>query len=190
MKPCSRNRKGIAWLALHALDAQNAAALREHLTVCAGCLRYWEELSAVTEKLATVPPEGEVELSPMFHQRVAKRLHADESGPILETLSAYLRGPVRRWRLALLSAAALAAVLVAFVVPWRHPAGSLVPLLPAQVTSPPMLADLAPTVANYQAIASQSLDKLDELLTEQGNKSLPPAPIFSASTFLPSDSSF
>jgi hypothetical protein len=43
--------------------------------------------------------------------------------------------------------------------------------------------DLAPTIANYQRVANQSLDKLDALLTRQGNRPLPPMPIYTASTF-------
>jgi hypothetical protein len=43
-------------------------------------------------------------------------------------------------------------------------------------------SDLAPTLANYQMVASQSLEKLSELLTRQGNKSLPPTPVYTASS--------
>jgi hypothetical protein len=42
--------------------------------------------------------------------------------------------------------------------------------------------DLAPTIANYQRVANQSLDKLDALLTRQGNRALPSMPIYTAST--------
>jgi hypothetical protein len=43
--------------------------------------------------------------------------------------------------------------------------------------------DLAPTIANYQRVANQSLDKLDVLLTRQGNRPLPSMPIYTASMF-------
>jgi hypothetical protein len=40
MKPCAKNRKLIAWLALGALEARRAAALRAHLALCEGCRQY------------------------------------------------------------------------------------------------------------------------------------------------------
>jgi hypothetical protein len=42
-------------------------------------------------------------------------------------------------------------------------------------------SDLAPTIANYQMVANQSLEQLFELLTRQGNKRLPPAPVYTVS---------
>ena len=85
MKPCSRNRKLIAWLALDALDAREAAALRDHLSVCEGCRRYWEGTSKVTEALASAQPDSELEASEFFHRRVAERLQEVESRSILKS---------------------------------------------------------------------------------------------------------
>jgi hypothetical protein len=62
------------------------------------------------------------------------------------------------------------------------PVASL-PSVVAQVL-PPASADndLEPTIANYQRAADQSLDKLDALLTRQGNRALPSMPVYTAST--------
>ncbi len=42
--------------------------------------------------------------------------------------------------------------------------------------------DLAPTVVNYQMVACQSLEKFDQFLDAQGNKRLPTAPLYTASS--------
>jgi hypothetical protein len=81
--------------------------------------------------------------------------------------------------------------LFAMVAPPHHPAQSL-PATPAvQVaTASGSESDLAPTLANYQMIANESLEKLSEVLTRQGNKSLPPAPVYTASSFQLANGSF
>jgi len=191
MKPCSKNRKLIAWLALGELDVRKASALREHLAVCDGCRRYLEEISNVTQKLAAAQPASDVQASESFHQRVTEKLQAHESGPVLENLTALIRGAMLNWRVALPVVAAL--LIAAFALATlRQPPRSAPPAPPAvQAASVPgSESDLAPTLANYQMIASQSLGKLDEVLTEQGNKALPPAPIYTASTFRLANASF
>jgi len=84
------------------------------------------------------------------------------------------------WRVALPAAAALVIALLAIVAASHHSA----PSRPASHMDQPASSsgsDLAPTIANYRIIAGESLQKLDELLTRQGNKPLPPAPIYTAS---------
>ena len=49
MKPCSKNRKLLAWLALGNLDDKQATALREHVATCEGCRSYLDELDAAQE---------------------------------------------------------------------------------------------------------------------------------------------
>jgi len=183
MKPCSRNRKLIAWLALGALDAGRAAALRAHLALCEGCRRYWEDVSNVAGALASAQPDSDLEASEFFHHRVAERLRAVESSSVLEELAAWLSGSMLNWRVALPAITVLAIALWAMVAPRRHPVVSL-PAPPAvqAVSASSSESDLAPTIANYQMVANQSLEKLSELLTRQGNKSLPPAPIYTASS--------
>ena len=191
MKPCSKNRKLIAWLALDALDAREAAALRDHLARCEGCRRYWEEISNVTERLASAAPDSNLEASEVFHHRVAEELQAVGSSSVLENLAAWLRGSKLNWRVALPAIAVLVIALLAMVAP-RHPPALSLPAPPAvQVVSTSSSgSDLAPTIANYQMIANKSLDKLSELLTRQGNKRLPPAPVYTISSLEVVNASF
>ena len=43
MKPCSKNRKLIAWLALDALDVRQAQTLREHLATAKVVAAIWRK---------------------------------------------------------------------------------------------------------------------------------------------------
>lgn len=191
MKPCSRNRKLIAWLALDALDAGKAAALRDHLAVCPGCRRYWEEISNVTETLASAQPDCELEASACFHRKVAAKLQAVEAGSVLEDLPAWFRGSILNWRVAMPGIAVLAIAVLAMVAPRRHPAASVsAPPAAQAVSASDSDSDLAPTIGNYQMVANQSLEKLSELLTRQGNKNLPPVPIYTASSLTLADEPF
>jgi anti-sigma factor RsiW len=191
MKPCSRNRKLIAWLALDALEARKAAALRAHLATCDGCRRYGEEISNVTERLAAAAPESNLEPSPFFHRRLAEKLQAVESASVSAYLAPWLRGMRLNWRVALPAIAVLVLALLAVVAP-RHPPTVSPPAPPTmQVVSPSNPeSDLAPTIANYQRVANQSPEKLSELLTKQGNKRLPPAPVYTISGLEPANVSF
>lgn len=183
MKACSKNRKRIAWLALDALEAREADALREHLARCEGCRRYFEEISTVAEGLAAARPDSTLEASEAFHRGVAEKLLAAEPNSVVESLAAWFRESALAWRVALPSIVVLIMALAALVALRRHPDSS--PPVPptVQIVSPAGSgSDLAPTIANYQMVASQSLDKLDELLTRQGNKRLPPAPVYTASS--------
>ncbi len=182
MKPCVKNQKLIAWLALDALDARQAQVLREHLATCEGCRRYLAEISNVTERLAAVEVNSEVQTSESFHRKVLGGLRSAKPDSLGETLAAYFAR--LNWRVALPAIALLAVVGVTVAI-WRQP---------PEVSSPPRADaqaasgldadnDPAPTIANYQRVANQSLDKLDALLTRQGNRALPPMPIYTASTF-------
>jgi hypothetical protein len=171
-------------LALGELDARKASTLREHLAVCDGCRRYLEDISNVTQKLAAAQPASDVESSESFYQSVAEKLEAHEARSLGENLTAWIRGVTLHWRLALPATVALLVAAFALVILWRPPRPAP-PAPPAvQVASGPgSESDLAPTLANYEMLAGQSPGKLDEVLTEQGNKALPPAPIYTASTF-------
>ena len=191
MKPCSKNRKLIAWLALGELDVRKASVLREHLAVCDGCRGYLEEISNVTQKLAGAQPASESQASESFYQGVAEKLEAHEIASIGENLTALMRGVMLNWRLALPATVALLIAAFALVILSQSPRPAP-PAPPAnQVASAPDSEDdMAPTLANYQMLAGQSLGKLDEVLTEQGNKVLPPAPVYTASTFRLANASF
>jgi anti-sigma factor RsiW len=180
MKPCSKNRKPIAWLVSGALDAKKASALRAHFAHCENCRQYFEELSSVTEKLALAALDSTPEPSELFHRRVVEKLRAVESPSFVETLAAWVRGPALSWRVAL---PALTLLFVGFfaVLALRNTANVKSPAV--QMASPQRSADdPAPTLANYQRIANQSFDKLDELLTRQACRPLPPVSVYSASS--------
>ena len=191
MKPCASNRKLIVWQTLHALDAQQTRKLRAHLETCAGCRRYLAEISNVTEMLVQTEANPDIQASEVFHQKLAGSLRASKPDSIGEILAAYFRGTLLNWRVALPAIAVLVAVGVT-VATWRQP---------PEVSSSPRAGtqnapvsdadnDLAPTIANYQRVANQSLDKLDALLTQQGNRALPPMTIYTASTFRLAQESF
>jgi anti-sigma factor RsiW len=191
MKPCSQNRELIVWLALNALDARQARPLRAHLETCEGCRRYLAEITNVTERLAEGEANPDIQASEIFHQKVAGKLRAAKPDSPGEILAAYFQGTLLNWRVALPAIAALVVVGVT-VATWRQP--PVVSLSPkaATQTAPASGADndLAPTIANYQKVANESLDKLDALLTRQGNRALPPMPIYTASTLALENSRF
>jgi hypothetical protein len=183
MKPCAQNRKLIAWLAVNALDARQTRHLRAHLETCEDCRRYLAEISNVTETLEAAEATPDIQASEIFHQKVAGKLRAAKPDCLGEILAAYFRGNLFNWRVALPAIAALVVVSVT-VVTWRKP--SDVPSSPRagiQIASVSGAdEDLAATIANYHRVANQSLDKMDALLTRQGNRALPPMPIYTAST--------
>ena len=183
MKPCAQNRELIVWLALNALDARQARHLRAHLETCEGCRRYLAEITNVTERLAEGEANPGIQASEIFHQKVAGKLRAAKPDSPGEILAAYFRGSLLNWRVAMPAIAALVVVGVTVAI-WRQPPA--VSSSPKAATQTALASgadnDLAPTIANYQRVASQSLDKLDALLTRQGNRALPSMPIYTAST--------
>jgi len=191
MKPCSNNRKRIAWLALNALDGREAATLREHLGRCEGCRRYWEELSNVAGQLASAALDSNLEASERFHRRMAERLAGLQSRSFLEHLATWLHEAMPSWRVALPAIAALLIAGLLWVTSPSHPAVAL-PAAPTFRVGDHSHSEreMAPTLANYQTIAGQSVEKLDELLTQHGNRRLPPAPLFTASAFVVADTAF
>jgi len=191
MKPCAQNRKLIAWLASNALEMRQARQLRAHLETCEGCRRYLAEISNVTEKLAAAEANSDVQASESFHRKAAGKLREAKPDSFGEILAAYFRGTVLNWRVALPAIAALVLIGVTVVI-WRQPpAVSSSPRAGTQTASVSDAdIDLAPTLANYQRVADQSLDKLDALLTRQGNRALPSMPIYTASTLALAQESF
>jgi len=183
MKPCAQNRKLIAWLSLNALEARQTRQLQAHLETCEGCRRYLAEISSVTERLVATESNPDVQASESFHRKLAGKLRAAKPDSIGEILAAYFRGTLLNWRVALPAIAALVVVGVTVAI-WRQP--PRVSSSPRAGTQTAAVAEadsvLAPTIANYQRVANQSLDKLDALLTRQGNRALPSMPIYTAST--------
>ena len=188
MRPCSKNRKPIALLVSGAFDAQKASVLRAHFAHCENCRRYFEEISTVAERLALTAPDSTLQPSDLFHRRVVEKLRAVESPSFVETLTAWIRGSGLIWRVALPT---LTLLFVGFIatLALRNTANVKNPAVPMASSSRPA-NDPAPTLANYQRIADQSLDELDELLTRQACRPLPPVSLFSASSSEPSNAPF
>jgi hypothetical protein len=184
MKPCSNNRKLIAWLAVDALDARRERELRAHLETCEGCRRYLREVSTATEKLTAAEIRSDIQTSEAFHQKVAGALRAEETSSAWTTVVAQLQATLLNWRVALPVIGGAVVVIAALSVFPRRPGV----LLPAPTRSQAVLApsikrDLDPTISNYQMVANRSFEKLDELLTRQGHRNPSPTPIYTASTF-------
>jgi hypothetical protein len=176
---------------MNALDARQARQLQAHLETCEGCRRYLAEISNMTERLAAAEATPDIQASENFHRKVAGRLRAARPDSIGEILAAYFRGTLLNWRVALPAIAALVLVCVTVAI-WRQPAKVSPPPQAVIQTAPASDADtdLSPTIANYQRVASQSLAKLDVLLTRQGNRALPSMPIYTASTLALANESF
>ena len=133
----------------------------------------------MTTSLAASEPGSNLEASSFFHHAVSEKLQTARSNSILKNLAAWSRGLRVNRRVALPAATGLAIALLAIVAA-RHSAPSRpAPRMDQAASS--SANDPAPTIANYRIIAGQSLQKLDELLIRQGNKPLPPAPIYTAS---------
>ena len=177
MKPCAQNRKLIAWLALNALEAPQARQLRAHLETCEGCRRYLAEISNVTEKLAQTETNTDIQASENFHRTVACRLRTTKPDFLGEILTAYFAR--LNWRVAL---PVIAALVLAGVIIGTWPQPPKVVSLPQALLTSAANNDLAPTIANYQRVANQSLDKLDALLARQDIRVSPPMPVYTAST--------
>ena len=182
MKPCSTNRKRIAWLAVNALDFPEATDLRAHLEMCEGCRRYLEEISNVSERLLAAEAAPDIQATESFHQQVVRRLKPAEAGSFLETAGARLRAMLN-WRVVLPVIGVAAVVIAAWSM--FAPRQRVARPAPAQVQAaiaPKPEQELPPTISNYQMVANRSLEELDELLTRQGNRNPPPIPLYTAST--------
>ena len=183
MRPCFSNRKRIVWLALNALDAREAAALRAHLETCEGCRRYREEISNVTEQLIPAEAEPDLESSEAFHLKLVRRLRAEESGTFLATVMPRLRESLLNWRVALPVVGAAAVLIAVLSVSQPRPIVTSTASTGAQATpAADAKKDPEPTISNYRWVANRSLEELDELLTRQGNRNPSPIPLYTAST--------
>src|SRR6185369_9646094 len=112
MKPCSKNRKPIAWLAVGALDARQERSLRAHIETCEGCRSYLEEISTITQKLAAPEIRTDIQTSESFHQKVVGVLRPKEPASAWPNWLVPLHGVQLNWRVAV-PAIGAAALLIA-----------------------------------------------------------------------------
>jgi anti-sigma factor RsiW len=180
-KPCLTKRKEIAWLALGELEAAPAGRLRAHLEHCEGCRRYYDEIANVSGKLEVLQTSPEIEAPGTFHSRVMRQLRASDPLPWWKRL--FPDGFQFNWQPVVVMAfpvLAFVGLAVIGAIQLRSPE------VPSRLPQPPAASaldeKLPPTLSNYYMVANQSLDKLDELLTRQGNRTAWPAPVYTAST--------
>ena len=184
MKPCANQRKKLAALALGLLEQGPARELRAHLQTCAGCRSYLAELSGVTVQLTAAEPAVELPASDKFHRSVMARIEARSAGPDWWMILDLLRAVPLVWRVAL-PMGAVVLLLIRLGIE-QAPKGEVhfQPPTPTsvQVTIVAVDAevDLAPTVANYQRVAEESPDKLDELLARQEPATARAMPVYTA----------
>jgi anti-sigma factor RsiW len=183
MKPCSKNRKLIAWLVLDSLDTEDAVALRRHLEDCEGCRCYQQELSSVAKALKGADLKTDVQATAAFHREVSARITPGEPTSVRAAVQELLRATFLNWRVALPVAGAFALVILAWQLSSQRPD------VPQRRSSSPALAtaiqfdrDLLPTISNYRIVANHSLEQLDQLLNDQARRRLPPVPLYTAST--------
>jgi len=184
MKPCRRNRKLIAWLTLDMLENAQERKLRAHLETCAGCRRYFEEISSIAQGIRASETRAEIQMEESFHRRVLGALRAEESEANWPAL------PVRwllNWRVALSAFCGIAFIALALSDFFSQPRHYSSTSSTAQLVPPAQYRkiDLPPTLSSYELVANQSLEKLDELLTRQASRNPPPAPNYRASSLLP-----
>jgi len=186
MKPCPKNRELIAWLVLGNLEADRACVLRDHLESCGGCRRYFEELSMVTASVRAAEVKTSFKATESFHQRVVARVQARRPSLFQWTLPELVRSLSLSWRVGLSVVGGIAILIgLLFIHPQQppaHPPGLVRVPAPAG-TARDIVNDLEPTISNYQMVANHSLDKLDQLLTEQGSRNLPKVATYTAGTF-------
>lgn len=165
MKVCAKNRKALAWLTLGALETREAQVLRAHVASCAGCRGYLQEMEHVAENLRAAKAPHEIEPSPFLRRRVRQALRKDRQRPSFS------------WRVA--SPALVAMAFLWLILPRIRTVAPPAPA-PQPVAA---IRNFDPTILNYQMAANQSLEKLDNILTEQGNRALPATPIYRAGSF-------
>ena len=184
MKPCFKNRKLIAWLALDTLDAESATALREHLANCDGCRGYLNELSKVTATLSEAEIRSDLQAKESFHRRVVAGIKAQKSRSVKEKIREFLRATLLDWRVAVPAVCGFAVVLLSsLLMISQKPSESPLQSSSSTQRSAEHIreADFAPTIGNYHMAANRSLESFDELLTEQAGKNVPSAPLYTAS---------
>jgi len=184
MKPCGRNRKPIAWLAVGALEPPATRELRAHLAVCEGCRAYLQEISDVAQALNATAITPDIDGPESFHRRVAGALRLETPPFAWQRAAALLRGGLLNWRVALPALAVLVLGTATFSHFQRH-ATALAPrpAIAAVVPTANTPSELEPSIGNYQIATRGSPDQLDELLTKQANRSPSFAPVYTAWAF-------
>lgn len=184
MKPCRKNRKDIALMVLEELEDAQSEVLVAHLEECKACRGYFEEMSGIATALANTESGAALQANPVFHQRLVSKLRSHENRSVLATFVEQLGWPYMKWRVWLCMTGAAAVAFIG-ILAVHHPGD--IPakrsdshqMIPAPAA--PSNNSMDPTISNYEMVANHAPEQLDKLLTEQGNKSLSPMPVYRAS---------
>jgi anti-sigma factor RsiW len=177
MKPCRRNRKKIAWLALAALEPGEGRKLRSHLEICPGCAEYHQQLVNVGERVRAAKMETDIETSASYHREIVAALRAQAATP--EALPIVLQRWFLSWRVAV--PVGLALLVAAAMLVLRPHQGPIAGSGRAGIAvGPDLQGELEPTISNYMVVAERSFEQFDDLLTQQANKRSAHFPVYTA----------
>src|SRR5262245_8968836 len=112
MKPCFKNRKLLAMLALGNLEAKPATALREHVATCPGCRCYLDEVAMVTAGISAAEMKADIVATASVHRRVVAAVKAEERRTVCPTIGGFLCGTLQNWRIALSTIGGIAVVVL------------------------------------------------------------------------------
>jgi anti-sigma factor RsiW len=167
MKPCSRNRKLLALLAVDELDLAKAQTMRGHIEECEGCRFYYQSMARVySGQRAIVEKLPEVEASFGLHQAVMakiRRTNGRSSDATPSTLN-WIR----------IGAVAASLVLLVFCAMMFSRQKQEKPLARHEVTRPAPETkgpkEFQPSIAGYRKNAGKSFENLDALLNKEGGR--------------------
>lgn len=166
-RPCRKYKKSIVLLVMGALGPAQMEPIHRHLEGCLRCSSYRAEISRTAEKVQAI---GSFSTGRILAE--SKKDHGRKKS---------FRIPWIDQSFSIKPRAAIAFGLLAFIMVMamtlgRHqlPSRASSNREPAAGSSAPV--DLAPTFANYRAIANESLDELDDLLARQARRPLPRSP--------------
>jgi len=165
MKVCAKNRKPLAWLAVGAADEDVARKMRAHVAECEGCRAYLAEMEDVANETRDAEARP-VDPSPFLRRRVRRAILEER------------RQPALLWRVAIPGIGFAAIFIMYFARLAPAPGPEPIPVQVAIQTEAPRVPDM--TVLTYETAAGESPDKLDSLLTAQGNRGISPAPVYRA----------
>ncbi len=181
MKPCWRNRKRIAALAVGELHNEEAQELRRHFKSCEACRGAFDELAGIRDELAATGRGMEMSRSTDFHRRLMRSLRKE---PTRSSFGFWVAQFQSR-RLALGFGLVIAGAIVFWAVHERGlspgPSTATNRGQPASAHVRPQ-EPLAPSIANYRDAAERSFDALDDLLTDQALRCSPATSLYTAST--------
>ncbi|HEV2211041.1 MAG TPA: hypothetical protein VG167_19890 [Verrucomicrobiae bacterium] len=144
---------------------------------CQGCASYYRQMCQVSDGLLAAANEPAIDAPVALHSRMVQALRSLENARQRNWLEEFM--PWSRCGVAVVTLAVLLGIVTLVFVTSSHPSITARPPTPAAGHAK---TDLAPTISNYQMIANQSVEDLDELLTRQANLRRASAPSYTASS--------